>query len=310
MARDSRKGDKGDRDDRSRTSGRLTDPVPIPRGKGPRREEPPGPALRRAERATDKPDKSDKSEKPDKSAKKDRARVEPAKGRKDAAYPPFGVTVDLVVFTIGEGQLQVLLVERREKPFQGRLALPGGFVRIDEDLAEAAYRELVEQTGMDGQVGHLEQLRTFGTPERDPRMRTVSVAYLALAPQLTTPLAGPAGSAARWVPVADLDGVALAFDHARILAHGLERARGKLEYTALATAFCSPEFTVSQLREVYEAVWGRPIDPRNFHRKATRTEGLLEPTGRHTSGEAGRPAQLYRAGPVRTLNPPLTRSDG
>lgn len=278
MARDPRKGSKDERRERPR-SGRLTDPVPIPR---PKSHQPSGPKARK-----------------DKAAGKE---------KKSRGYPPFAVTVDLVVFTINDGALQVLLVERGDKPFAGALALPGGFVQVDEDLADAAYRELVEETGIDRQVGHLEQLRTFGAPGRDPRMRTVSVAYLALTPELPAPVAGTDATAARWVSVADLDGVALAFDHEDILRHGLDRARAKLEYTTLATAFCPPEFTVSQLREVYEAVWGRPIDPRNFHRKATRTEGLLEPTGRHTAGEAGRPAQLYRRGTVTALHPPITRA--
>ena len=115
----------------------------------------------------------------------------------------------------------------------------------------------------------------------------------------------------RWCEVG---GVAarLAFDHGRILADGVERARSKIEYTPLATAFCPPEFTISQLRAVYEAIWGVRLDPRNFHRKATRTEGFLEPTGRMSQAGAGRPAALYRAAPgvdptATVLSPPLTR---
>ncbi len=230
-------------------------------------------------------------------------------------HPPFAVTVDLVVLTVRGGRLHVVLVERGEAPHEGRLALPGGFVRVDEDLAEAAYRELAEETGLGpDDVGHLEQLRSYGRPDRDPRMRTVSIAHLCLAPDLPAPVAGSDARAARWVAVADLpgDGSAgsLAFDHDRILADGLERARAKLEYTSLATAFCPAEFTVADLREVYEAVWGSALDPRNFHRKATRTPGLLVPTGRYAAGEAGRPAQLYRAGPQVRLDPPLTRGSG
>ena len=106
----------------------------------------------------------------------------------------------------------------------------------------------------------------------------------------------------------DLPTDPLAFDHAQILHDGVERARAKLEYTSLAAAFCPPEFTVGQLRGVYEAVWGQPLDPRNFHRKVSRTPGFLEPTGRTTTADGGRPAQLYRRGPLEQLSPPLTRS--
>lgn len=223
-----------------------------------------------------------------------------------SGYPPFAVTVDLVVLTIRAGRLCVLLVERGEDPYAGRWALPGGFVRVDEDLVDAAHRELGEETGVGAGV-HLEQLASYGEPARDPRMRTVSVAWLALAPELGEPMAGSDASHAAWVAVADIDLDRLAFDHAQILADGLARARAKLEYTSLATAFCAPEFTVGQLRAVYEAVWGQPIDARNFHRKVTGTPGFLEPTGRTTNVDGGRPAQLYRRGPSEQLDPPFSR---
>lgn len=222
-------------------------------------------------------------------------------------YPPFAVTVDLVVLTVRTGRLSVLLVERAGPPYQGQWALPGGFVGIDEDLADAAYRELDEETGVTTGV-HLEQLATYGAPARDPRMRTVSVAWLALAPDLGEPIAGSDAAVARWIPCEDLDRLRLAFDHAQILSDGVERARAKLEYTPLATAFCGTEFTVGQLRAVYEAVWGHALDARNFHRKVTGTAGFLEPTGRTTTIDGGRPAQLYRRGPLEFLLPPLTRA--
>lgn len=229
-------------------------------------------------------------------------------------HPPFAVTVDLVVLTVRDGRLHVLLVERGAEPFAGRLALPGGFVHPDEDLADAAYRELREETGLGGAGQarvHLEQLRSYGAPQRDPRMRTVSVAYLCLAPDLPAPVAGSDARAAHWVDLTTIGhGDGLAFDHAEILADGLERARAKLEYTSLGTAFCPAEFTVAHLREVYEAVWGVPIDPRNFHRKATKTAGLLVPTGRYAAGTPGRPAQLYRRGEVGSIDPPMTRAGG
>ncbi|HPB72804.1 MAG TPA: NUDIX domain-containing protein [Phycicoccus sp.] len=221
-------------------------------------------------------------------------------------YPPFAVTVDLVVLTIRAGHLSVLLIERGEDPYAGRWALPGGFVHVDEDVRDAAYRELREETGVVTGI-HLEQLATYGAPDRDPRMRTVSVAWLALAPDLHEPVAGSDAAGAAWVPVVDAVRHRLAFDHAEILRDAIARARAKLEYTSLATAFCPPEFTVAQLRAVYEAVWGQQLDARNFHRKVTGAAGFLEPTGRLTNVDGGRPAQLFRPGPALLLDPPFTR---
>lgn len=224
-----------------------------------------------------------------------------------ADYPPFAVTVDLVVLTLRDDALHVLLVERGADPWRGRWALPGGFVQPDEGLDAAAARELAEETGVRDVPGHLEQLASYGDPDRDPRMRVVSVAYLALAPDLPEPRAGSDAAGAAWVRVDDALARPLAFDHARVLADGVERARAKLEYSPLAAAFCADEFTVAELRRVYEAVWGRPLDPRNFHRKVTGVPGLLVDTGRTRAEGRGRPAALYRRGDVTTLHPPLSR---
>ena len=218
----------------------------------------------------------------------------------------FSVTVDLVVLTIRDGDLAALLVRRAATPYRGRWALPGGFVWRDEDLAAAAERELSEETGLTA-PGHLEQLATYGSPRRDPRGRVITVAYLALVPDLPTPVAGTDAVQAAWRPVAALRPDGLAFDHDRILADGVERARAKLEYTPLGAAFCASEFTIAELRAVYEAVWGAPLDPRNFHRKVTSTPGFVRATGRVTEGERGRPAQLYRRGDAIALYPPLMR---
>jgi 8-oxo-dGTP diphosphatase len=223
----------------------------------------------------------------------------------------FRVTVDLVVLTIRAadrhpgGGLHVLLVRRGVPPYRGRWALPGGFVLDHEDLPDAAERELTEETGVTPAAGHLEQLATYGAPRRDPRGRVVTVAYLALLPDLPAPVAGTDAAAAAWHDVAAPP--RLAFDHARILADGVERARAKLEYTSLAAAFCPPEFTIARLREVYEAVWATELDPRNFHRKVTSTPGFVEPVGQRTGGGRGRPAELYRRGDASTLYPPLLR---
>jgi 8-oxo-dGTP diphosphatase len=218
----------------------------------------------------------------------------------------FSVTADLVVLTIRDGQLCALLVRRGLPPFRGRWALPGGFVRPDEDLDAAAVRELREETGVDAPAGHLEQLASYGTPRRDPRGRVVTVAYLVLLPDLPAPVAGSDAAGAAWRPVAG-PRPPMAFDHDRILGDGVERARAKLEYTPLGAAFCPAEFTIAELRAVYEAVWRTTLDPRNFHRKVTTTEGFVVPTGRSTTGERGRPAQLYRRGPATVLYPPLLR---
>ncbi len=220
--------------------------------------------------------------------------------------PKVALTVDLVVLTIREHELCVLLVQRGIEPFAGRWALPGGFVLRDEHIAAAAYRELAEETGIRDGV-HLEQLATYGAPGRDPRGRTVSVAWLALAPQMAEPVAGSDAAGAQWLAVSQVEESTLAFDHAQILRDGVERARAKLEYSPLGAAFCPPEFTVAQLRSVYEAVWGQPLDPRNFHRKVTRTPGFLQPTGLTTTVDGGRPAQLFTRGELEVLNPAITR---
>ena len=138
-------------------------------------------------------------------------------------------------------------------------------------------------------------------------MRVVSVAYLALAPDLPLPVAGGDASGARWAPVDELLATELAFDHREILADGVERARAKIEYTPLATTFCPPRFTVAELRRVYEIVWGATLDTRNFHRKVTGADGFLVPTGDTTTRDGGRPAQLYRRGDLQVLHPPMLR---
>ncbi|HZX09156.1 NUDIX hydrolase [Kribbella sp.] len=239
-------------------------------------------------------------------------------------FVPLGLATDLVILTVRDGRLQVLLIRRGIPPYQGYWALPGGFVRPDEDLEATARRELVEETGLSAERLHLEQVATYGAPDRDPRGRVVSVAYLALVPDLPAPVAGSDAASASWTDVTDVlqveagadvgagadvrrDAGRLAFDHHRILADAVERARAKLEYSPLATAFCPPEFTISELRGVYEAVWGIPLDPRNFHRKVTKTPDFVAPAGATTTRDGGRPAQLFHRGTATTLHPPMTR---
>ncbi|MFV2018148.1 NUDIX hydrolase [Micromonospora sp. LOL_023] len=247
------------------------------------------------------------------------------------AFPAIAVTVDVVALTIRDAQLHVLLVRRGAPPYEGAWALPGGFVQPDEDLPTAAARELAEETGLEtgGPLDrvHLEQLASYGDPDRDPRMRIVSVAYLAFAPELPDPAAGSDAAAAAWVPAAALglpehaDPVRpvrqrpgtsrrLAFDHARVLFDGLDRARAKLEYTPLATRFVGDEFTISELRAVYETVWGVELHAGNFHRKVLSVPGFLDSVGATTQrgGPRGGPrARIYRAGDARLLHPALLR---
>jgi 8-oxo-dGTP diphosphatase len=228
-------------------------------------------------------------------------------------FPPIAVTVDVALLTVQDDALSVLLVQRADHPFKGSWALPGGFAREGEDLDAAAARELTEETGLHfGRADvHLEQLRTYGAPDRDPRMRVVSTAYLALTPDLPLPKAGGDAAAAHFCPIAELaatGGDQLAFDHATIINDAVERARAKLEYTALATAFVDEPFSLSDLRRVYESVWGIELDPANFRRKVLSTPGFVKPAGRRIApAGGGRPAELYCAGGAIELHPPLMR---
>jgi 8-oxo-dGTP diphosphatase len=224
------------------------------------------------------------------------------------AFEPFAVTVDLAVFTLRAGALHVLLVERGQEPYAGRWALPGGFVRPDESAESAARRELGEETGLTDVSGlHLEQLRTYSEPDRDPRMRVVSVAFAALLPDAPEAHGGSDAAQARRTPYDSAR--ELAFDHGRILADARERVGAKLEYTCLATAFCPPEFTLGELRQVYETVWGTALDRPNFRRKVLATPGFVEavPGAARLTGGRGKPAALYRAGTATALHPPLLR---
>ncbi len=221
------------------------------------------------------------------------------------------LAVDIVLLTVREGSLQILLIDRLLGPRPGEPALPGGFMLVNEDLAATALRELAEETHIDGSTLHLEQLQSYGAPDRDPRARVVTIAYLGLAPNLPLPKAGTDATRARWEPVAPvLDGrLRLAFDHSKIVSDGVERARSRLEYTTLATAFCPAEFTISELRRVYETVWSTPIDPRNFQRKLLSAD-ILVPTGDRTTRDGGRPAALFRLNEERAsdvLYPPILR---
>ncbi|HWB03548.1 MAG TPA: NUDIX domain-containing protein [Verrucomicrobiales bacterium] len=207
-------------------------------------------------------------------------------------YPRAALTVDCVVFGFDEGELKVLLIERGLTPFKGQWALPGGFVRVDETLDEAARRELEEETGLRGVF--LEQLYTFGELKRDPRERIVSVAYFALVKlALSQTRAATDAADARWFPVSKIP--KLAFDHLTIFTTALERLRGKLRYQPVGFELLAPKFTLSQLQHLYETVLGTSLDKRNF-RKKVQSLSLLIPLN-ETSEGPGRPAQLFRFDP-------------
>ena len=199
------------------------------------------------------------------------------------------VTVDIVIFTPREGSLQVLLVKRGVPPFEGQYAIPGGFIRGDESLEEAALRELHEETGVRNVF--LEQLYTFGDPKRDPRGRVITVAYYALiASDKLSLVAGADAAEAQWFPASSVP--PLAFDHKSILDYALERLRNKLEYTTVGFQLLAQKFTLGELQAVYEAILGRPLDKRNFRRKLALL-GILKPL-REWRRTGRKPAQLFR----------------
>jgi 8-oxo-dGTP diphosphatase len=201
--------------------------------------------------------------------------------------PAVRVAVDLVIFTVREGALQVLLIERGIPPFQGQWALPGGFVLDRETLEEAARRELEEETGL--RDVYLEQLYTFGEPDRDPRGRTIAVAYCAL-PAPAEPRAATDAAKAAWYPASRLP--KLAFDHAKILKSGLERLRAKVGYSTVGFELLPRQFTLPELQSLYESILERPLDKRNF-RKKVLSLGLLKAEGQKRAAGAHRPASLY-----------------
>ena len=205
-------------------------------------------------------------------------------------YPHPAVTTDVVLFTIREEKLQLLLIQRRNAPFQGQWALPGGFLDLDEDLAACALRELKEETGI-GNV-YLEQLYTFGKPGRDPRERVISVAYYGLVPseRLTLKPDSDATEAA-WFALDKLP--ALAFDHREIVERARERLVAKLEYSTIAFQFLPKQFTLSELQDVYETIRSEPMDKRNF-RKWILGRNLIEETGDERRNGSHRPAKLFR----------------
>lgn len=206
-------------------------------------------------------------------------------------YERPSVTVDIVILTLRQGELQVLLIQRKHWPYAGAWAIPGGFVKMDESLETAARRELAEETGIDDPGIHLQQLHTFGDPGRDPRMRVISVAHLALVRGGQLALhPGSDAADAGWFPA--YDPPPLAFDHDQILSCAIQRLRCQIEATAAIFRLLPETFTLTELQSAYEHVLREELDKRNFRRKML-SSGMLEETQQLRSGDH-RPAKLYR----------------
>ncbi|MFQ5612558.1 MAG: NUDIX domain-containing protein [Anaerolineae bacterium] len=211
-----------------------------------------------------------------------------------ARYERPSVTVDIVIFSIIQSGLKVLLVQRKYWPFEGMWALPGGFIRMTESLEEAAYRELKEETSIDSDEVYLEQLYTYGDPERDPRTRVITVAYFALVgADKIDPQAADDAENVSWFPA--YKPPPLAFDHRQILDYAVTRLRYKLEYTAVGFQLLPEKFTLSQLQEAYEIILDEQLDKRNFRSKL-RKANVVEAADGYV-GTGGRPARLYRFRP-------------
>jgi 8-oxo-dGTP diphosphatase len=195
------------------------------------------------------------------------------------------VSVLVVILTVRDGELQVMLIHRSGEPYQGMWALPGGLLHPDESLADAAARKLVEETGVHDL--YLEQLYTFSGLGGE---KSVAVGYFALVDPRRVRLRDEPVWEPRWFPVANLPD--LAFDNASVIDHAMTRLRNKLEYTNVAYSLMPAEFTVSDLQAVYESIFGRSFDKRNFRRRMV-SQGLIKPTGRTYAGGAHRPAELF-----------------
>ena len=200
------------------------------------------------------------------------------------------IATDVVILTVDGGELNVLLIKMKKRPYENAWAAPGGLVGGNESVDAAAKRVLSDKTGV-GNV-YLEQLYTFGRVDRDPFGRVVSVAYFALIPGAGLKLKTTDEYAdVKWFPAADLP--RLAYDHKEIIGCAVRRLRAKLEYTNIVYGLLPEECTLSDLQEIYEVILGRKLDKRNFRKKIISL-GLVAKTGRKTAGEPNRPAVLYR----------------
>jgi 8-oxo-dGTP diphosphatase len=225
-------------------------------------------------------------------------------------HPFVYLCADVAAFAMRPDEgLAVLLIRRGAAPYKGRWALPGGFVDEGEDVEKAARRELAEETGLEVGRRPFLHLGAYAAPRRDPRHRTVSMSYWAVVDPEAEATAGDDAADVRWWPVEEaLEAKRLAFDHATILSDAVEALGRAMETSTIATSFLGEEFTVAELRQVYEAVWGRPLDAGNFQRKVLSVTDFLVDSGWQTSGGRGRPATLYTAGEGGEIWPPMSRS--
>lgn len=196
------------------------------------------------------------------------------------------ITVDVVILTLKNNQIQVLLVKRLNEPFKGKWAIPGGYVRLSENLDQAALRVLKERTNVDNI--YLEQLYTFGDPLRHPNARVITCAYFALvrAEDLNITVSPEVG----WHKVSDLP--PLAFDHKEIIEYSMKRTRERLELCPVAYQLLNEKFTLTEMQKAYELIMGKKLDKRNFRKKALATDGLIE-LDEYTKSSSKRPARLY-----------------
>jgi 8-oxo-dGTP diphosphatase len=225
-------------------------------------------------------------------------------------YPRPSVAVDMVVLCVVDYDLKVLVIERGEPPFAGQWALPGGFVRVDDDPADqgehldaAAARELREETGLRPDAVYLQQLRAFGRAGRDPRGRVISVAYYALvgADLVGRIRAGDDAADVSWRSTTTLGDPPLAFDHDEIVGATLQTLAMRIDGDLrMATSLVPSEFTKAELRRVYEVVTGEVYDKSNFNKRFNRMledELIVEAPGRRALAGPGRPASLYAFNP-------------
>jgi 8-oxo-dGTP diphosphatase len=209
----------------------------------------------------------------------------------NSAYEQPGVTVDLVIFTVNEEKLKVLLVKRAREPFVGFWSIPGGFLKIGESLEGAAIRVMKEKTGV--KEVYMEQLYTFGRPDRDPRARVITVTYFALIPwqNLIQPESNKVTDLT-WYAADQLPSQ-LAFDHQEILNYAINRLRAKVSYSNIVYGLLPVRFRLSDLQKIYESIINKSLDKRNFRKRMLAT-GLLQETGKKEIVGAHRPAMLYQ----------------
>jgi len=200
------------------------------------------------------------------------------------------LTVDAVVFGYEEGNISVLLIKRKYEPFKGKWAIPGGFIENDESLEEAVERELFEETGI--KINYLEQLYTFGKPDRDPRGRVVSIAYFGLVrPNAFKIYASTDAEQVQWYNINELP--KLSFDHKEILKTAIERLQGKITYEPIGFELLDKKFPFSDLEKLYTTLLGREIDRRNFRKKIIGLN-VLDELNEKVSKGSGRPANLFQ----------------